>query len=98
MSPRKGGARVYLMNGMSREATQGRGGLKPPGDMDGVFIQAKSKEAVWEMCAVIFRVCARYGIEPFVTDLDHDVSLSDECLVGLERRSYARAWYRPFCQ
>ena len=36
LSPRKGGARFYVINGMAREATQELGGWEPPAVMEGV--------------------------------------------------------------
>ena len=42
LSPRKGGARFYVINGMAREATQGLGGWKSPAVMEEVYTKSRS--------------------------------------------------------
>ena len=49
------------------------------------------------MRSAIGRACALLGVESFAKDLDHDVSSSEECVVGLERGATARAWFHRFC-
>ena len=78
VSPRKGGTRTYIMNGMSREATQALGGPKTPGAMESAYGKAKSEEVALEMSGAIGRARALLDGEAFGKDLDRDASLTDE--------------------
>ena len=58
LSPRKGGARLYVANGMAREATQELGGWKSPSVTEGVYAKAHPKEVAPEMRAALAAACA----------------------------------------
>ena len=58
LSSRIGGARLYLMNGMSRQATQELGRWKTPTVMESVYNKARSGEVVPEMRSATNRACA----------------------------------------
>ena len=83
--PSKGGTRMYITNGMSREATQGLGGRKTPGVMDSVYNKAKSEEGAPEMRGAIGRACRLLAVESFVQDLDLEAFLADESGLGADR-------------
>ena len=84
--PRKGGTRMYIMGGMSREATEEPGGWKTPSVLESVYIRAESEEMAPEMRGAIGRACALLAVEAFTKDLDREVSLGGssgarQCLV-----------------
>ena len=58
LSAREGGARLYLMDGISREAKQELGALKTPGVMEGVYYKAKREGAAPGMRSATGRACA----------------------------------------
>ena len=57
-SPRYGGARLYIMNGMTREATQELGGWKSPAVMENLYNKTRSEEVAPEMRAAVSAACA----------------------------------------
>ena len=86
------------MNGIPREVAQELGGRKTPGVTGGLYAKAKSEGVVPEMRRAIGRACALRGVASFAKDLDLDVSLSDECVVGLERGARTHPSYPPFAR
>ena len=54
--PRRGGARLYLTNGVSREAMRVPGGRETPGTMDQVYNQTESEEVEELRVALEMRV------------------------------------------
>ena len=58
LSPRTGGARLYVANGMAREATQELGGRKSPAVMEGVYAIARSEEVTPEMRSALAKACS----------------------------------------
>ena len=65
LSPRNGSTRLYLMNGMSREATQEFGGWETPGAIENEYTKDWSEEVEPEMRSAIKKaradVCGRFG-------------------------------------
>ena len=55
LSPRQGGARMYILDGISREATRELGGRKTPSVTESLYGKAKSEEVAPEMRAAIRR-------------------------------------------
>ena len=96
LSPRKGGARFYVVNGMSREATQELAGWKSPAVVEGVYTKARSEEVVPEMRAAVAKACAGLEVERFARDLDRDVCAQGSEALGAERGAEARIWRRRF--
>ena len=96
MSPRKGGARFYVVNGMPRETTQDLGGWKSPAVMEGVYVRARSEEAIPEMREAARRACKGLEVERFVTDLDREVCVGASEAIGAEAGAEARVWRHQF--
>ena len=96
MSPRKGGARFYVVNGMPRETTQDLGGWKSPAVMEGVYVRARSEEAIPEMRDAVSRACKGLEVERFVTDLDREVCAGASEAMGAEAGAEARVWCHQF--
>ena len=90
VSPRKGGARFYAVNGMAREASQDLGGWKSPAVMEGVYTKARSGEVVPEMRSAVAKVAR------FVRDLDHVVGAESSEFMGAEQGAEARVWRQLF--
>ena len=84
LSPRKGGARLYVVTGMAREATQVLGGWKSPAVMEGVYTKARSEEVAPEMHPAIAKACTVLEVTSFAEDLDRDVCANGDEAVGLE--------------
>ena len=96
LSPRKGGARFYVVNGMPRETTQDLGGWKSPAVMEGVYVRARSEEAIPEMRDAVSRACRGLEVERFVTDLDREVCAEASEAMGTEAGAEARVWCHHF--
>ena len=96
MSPRKGGARFYVVNGMPRETTQELGGWRPPAVMEGVYVRARSEEAVLEMREAVGRACRGLEVERFVADLGRKICVDAPEYRGAETGVEARAWCHQF--
>ena len=96
LSPRKGGARFYVVNGMPRETTQDLGGWKSPAVMEGVYVRARSEEAVPEMREAVQKACKGLEVERFVTDLDRDLCAGASEAIGAEAGAEARVWCHRF--
>ena len=96
LSPRKGGARFYVVNGMPRETTQDLGGWKSPAVMEGVYVRARSEEAIPEMRDAVSRACKGLEVERFVTDLDREVCVGASEAMGAEAGAEARVWCHQF--
>ena len=96
VSPRKGGARFYVANGMAREATQELGGWETPAVMEGVYPKVRSEEVVSEMRAAAAKACAGLEVERFVQDLGRDVCAEASEASGAEQGADARVWRRRF--
>ena len=97
LSPRPGGTRVHIVNGMSLEATQELHEWKPPGDVESVYNKDKSEEVFPEIRGTIGRACALLAVEAFVTDLDRDASLAVEIAQDADRGACTSAWFRWYC-
>ena len=82
LSPRKGGARLYIMNGMTREATQGLGGWKPPAVIENVYKETRSEGAVPKMRAAASKARAVLDVTSFVEDLDREVCADGDETLG----------------
>ena len=74
LSPRKGGARFYVVNGTPREATQELGGWKSPAVMESVYTKTRPEEVAPEMRAAAEQARRALEVERFVSDLDREVS------------------------
>lgn len=86
LSLREGGAGLYLVNGMSREATQEPGGGETPGVMETIGKRALSEEVVPEIRPAINEACTLLDAQSFVVDLDNDSCFDGEEAVGSEKR------------
>ena len=96
LSPRKGGARFYVVNGMPRETTQDLGGWRSPAVMEGVYVRARTEEAVPEMREAVGRACRVLEVERFVSDLDREVCAEASEALGAEPGAEARVWCHRF--
>ena len=96
MSPRKGGARFYVVNGMPRETTQELGGWRSPAVMEGVYIRARSEEAAPEMRAAVDKACKGLEVERFVAELDREICVDASEALGAEKGVEARVWRHQF--
>ena len=96
MSPRKGGARFYVVNGMAREATQELGGWRSPTVMEGVYVRARSEKAAPEMCEAADKACKGLEVERFVTDLDREICVDASEALGAEGGVEARVRRHQF--
>ena len=95
VSPRKGGARLFLTNGMAREATRELGGWRPQGVTERVDNKTCSEEVAPEMGVASDWECATLSVEEFVKDLELEVSRDDE-VVDTPRSRYLRIRFRGF--
>ena len=96
LPPRKGGARFYVVNGMPRETTQDLGGWKSPAVMEGVYVRARSEEAIPEMREAARKACKGLEAERFVTDLGRDLCAEASEAIGAEAGAEARVWCHQF--
>ena len=96
LSPRKGGARFYVVNGMPSEATQELGGRTSPTVMDGVYTKTRPEEVAPEMRAAADKACRGLEVERFVGDLDHEVCAEASEMLGSERGDEVRVWRHQF--
>ena len=96
LSPRKGGARFYVVNGMARETTQELGGWRSAAVMEGVYVRARSEEAVPEMREAVGKACKGLEVESFVADLDREVCADTSEALGAEAGAEARVWCHRF--
>ena len=96
LSPRKGGARFYVVNGMPRETTQDLGGWRSSAVMEGVYIRARSEEAAPEMREAVGKTCKVLEVEQFVADLDREVCVEASEASGAEAGTEARIWRHRF--
>ena len=96
LSPRKGGARFYVVNGMPRETTQELGGWRPSAVMEGVYVRARSEEAAPEMREAVGRACKGLEVERFVADLDREICADASEALGAETGVEARVWCHQF--
>ena len=94
LSPRKGGARLYLTNGMSREATQDLGGWKTPGVMENARNKARSKAVVPEVRPAINKASTLLGAQASPVDLDNASRVNGEEVVGSDIGAPVRVWFR----
>ena len=94
--PRKGGTRMYIMHGMSREASQELGGWQTPGVMDCVFNETKSEGAAPEIRGAIGLACALLAVETCVRDLYWNAPLADGCVLGSDRAACTNACFPRF--
>ena len=92
LSPRKGGARLYVMDGMAREATQELGGWKSPEVMDSVFSKVRSGEVVPEMRSAGAKACNLLEAASIVEDLGRDVGSESDDALGSLKGAAARIW------
>ena len=96
LSPRKGGARFYVVNGMPRETTQSLGGWRSPAVMENVYIRARSEEAAPEIRAAVDKARRGLEVELFVIDLDREVSAEATVALGDPEGDEARIWCQRF--
>ena len=96
LSPRKGGSRMYVVNGMAREATQGLGGRKSPAVMQNAYVKARSEDVAPEMHASLAKACAGLEVELLVKDLDRGVFSEASDVLGSEKEAETRARLRRF--
>ena len=73
LSPRTGGARLYVTDGMAREATQEFDGWKSPVVMASVYARVRSGEVAPEMRSAVARACNVLEITSAGEDLARDV-------------------------
>ena len=90
VSPRKGGARLYVSSWTSRRATRELGGWRSSGVMEKVFQGAQSEEAGPRMRVALKRVSDRLLNDRFAEDLDEPAALASEGEVGMTRSVYRR--------
>ena len=95
-SPRKGGARFYVVNQMPRETTQELGGWRSSAVMEEVYVRARSEEAVPEVREAAARACRSLEVERFVADLDREVCVDASEALGAETGVEARVWRQQF--
>ena len=96
MSPRKGGARFYVVNGIPRETTQELGGWRSSAAMEGVYVRARSEGAVPEMRAAAGRACRGLEVERFVVDLGREICVDASEALGAQTGVEARVWRHQF--
>ena len=96
LSPRKGGARLHVMTGMAREATQGLGGWKSPAIMESVCTEVRSGEVVPEMRSAVAKPCNALEVTSFVEDPYRDVGSESDDAFGLLMGAAARIWCYRF--
>ena len=96
MSPRKGGARFYVANGMPREAPQELGGWRSSAVMEEVYVRARSEEAVPEAREAATRACRSLEVERFVADLDREVCVDASEALGADMAPSIPIDPRPF--
>ena len=94
LPPRKGGARLYVMNGVAREAAQELGGWESPAVMESVYAKVRSGEAVPEMRPPVTKACNVLEVTSFAERLDRDVGLEGDDALGLLKGAAARIWRR----
>ena len=70
LPPRRGGTRLYIMNGVTRDATQERGGWKSPAVMEAGHSRTRYEEVLPEMQAPVAKACAVFGVTALVEDAD----------------------------
>ena len=97
LSPRKGGARLSVMNGMAREATRDLGGWKSQAVTAGVFTKGRSGEVVPEMRSAISRARKVLEVTAFVETLYRDVGNLGGDTLGLRESAASRIWFHRFC-
>ena len=96
-SPRKGGARLFVVNGMAREPPQGLGGWTSPAVMEGLYAKARSEEVVPVLRSAGTKARAVLEVTSFVEDLDWDTCADGEEAPSSARGFAARIWFRRFC-
>ena len=88
-SPRRGGSRLYLANGMFREASQELGGWKALAVMENVYNKACSEELVPEMRSTFNTACTLLGVQASVVDLgDHSCVDGKRLLVPIRGQPF----------
>ena len=90
IGPRAKVARLYVMNGMAREAAQELGGWKSPAVMGSVHTKVRSGEAVPEMRSAAAKPCDVPDATSFVEALDRDVGSESDDTLGLWKGAAAR--------
>ena len=96
LSPRKGGARLYVVNGMAREATQELGGWKSPAVLEGVYDKVRPEDVPPEMRAAAAKACTMLEVSPFVEDLDWGLGSCVDEVLGSVGGAAARIWFHRF--
>ena len=97
LSPRKGGARLYITRGVTREATKELGRWGPLAPMDSVYNKTRTGEVLPEKRAAVEKACAVLGATAFVEDLDRDACPDSDEALGSDKGVQGRAWRRRFC-
>ena len=97
LSPRKGWARLYIMDGMTRGTTQESGGWKSPAFMEAAYDKTRAKKVLPEMRAAAVRACAAMDVASFVEDLDSHVCPDGDEALGSDGGAKVRVWFYRFC-
>ena len=90
IGPRAKAARLYVMNGMAREAAQELGGWKSPAVTESVYTNVRPGEAVPEMRSAAAKACNVLEATSFVAALDRDVGSESDDTLGLRKGAAAR--------
>ena len=85
-----------MMNGMSREATQKMGGWTSPTVMGAAHNKTRCEEVAPEMRAAVSRACAVPDVTFVVEGLDREACADVDEILGAEKSSVARLWFRRF--
>ena len=93
VSPRKGGARLYVASGMSREAAQEMEGWRLPEVKGNVYDKARCEDVAPEVRVALKRASGRVDTERFVKGLEEAVTLLGQNEVGLARPTCRRQRY-----
>ena len=96
LSPRKGGARLFVVNGMVRGATQELGGMRSPAVTGGVYAKARSEEVAPDMRSALDKARAGLEVEMFVRGLGRDMCVEASEALGSEKGAESRVWPHQF--
>ena len=96
LSPRKGGARMYVVNGRAREAARELGGWKPHSSYGKCLFQGALWEVVPEMRSAAAKACNVLAATSFAEDLCRGVGSEVEEALGLLKGAAARIWCYRF--
>ena len=94
LSPDEGGARLYVVNGVAREATQDLGGWKSQAVMEVVYTNVRSGEVVPEMRAAVAKACAVLEVSSFREDVHWGLGPGGDEVPSSVRGAAARVWLR----